>query len=280
MDLVAAGVSAIVAEVRASRCLVQCFPNPAASDVIANVLLASGAAPAFVVGIEEAAEFAYKLPYHAGALSVNIGSLSAPALESMRAAASASKAPWVLDPVGCGGTAHRTKAAVGLLALKPALVRGNASEVLALHGAGGSAGPRGVDAADPAEAALPAAVALARKHGCVVVVTGATDYVTDGSSTYAVSGGHVGVQSVTGTGCALSALLGAFISCALRGEGEGGARLRYVAAGCAFYKAATQAATTASRGPGSLKVALMDALADPASAEVGELGVSISAAPC
>jgi hydroxyethylthiazole kinase len=61
------------------------------------------------------------------------------------ATASAARAgtPWVLDPVAVGALAYRTELAAGLLASRPAVVRGNASEVMALAGAG--SGGRGVD---------------------------------------------------------------------------------------------------------------------------------------
>ena len=257
-------VAACVAAMRARRPLVQCIPNVVAAEITANVLMAAGAAPAMVIGIEEAPEFAAA---KAGALSLNCGALTAERLASMREAAAAAKAsdrrpPWVLDPVACGGTTHRTRACRELLALGPAVVRGNASEVLALTGAAGAKGPRGVDASDAAEAALPAAASLAREHGMVFVVSGPTDYVTDGAETLAVRGGSPMVTQVTGTGCALSALVVAFV--ASSSAGSAGTALRHAAACCAFYKACAAASgTDGCPGPGSFKLRLLDALAMP-----------------
>ena len=256
-------VAAAVGQLRKQRPLVQCFPNVVAAEIIANVAMAAGAAPAMVVGAEEAPQFASE---RAAAISINIGALTAPALEAMylavaAAVASERRPPWVLDPVGCGGTEHRTAAARGLLAFGPALVRGNASEIIALCGAGGSSGPRGVDASDAAEAALPSAVAVACEHKCVVVITGPTDYVTDGTVTVAVAGGHASVQRVTGTGCALSALMAAFMTVA-KADGAGGlGALGYATACCAFYKACATVAAADGAGPGSFKPRLLDALA-------------------
>lgn len=256
-------VASAVGQLRKQRPLVQCFPNVVAAEIIANVTLAAGAAPAMVVGEEEAPQFASE---KAAAISVNIGALTAPALAAMSlAVAAATKSerqpPWVLDPVGCGGTEHRTRAARGLLALGPALVRGNASEIMALYGVRGSSGPRGVDASDAAETALPAAVAVAREHECVVVITGPVDYVTDGTVTVAVRGGHASVQRVTGTGCALSALMAAFAAVA-KAEGAGGlGALGYATACCAFYKACAAVAAADGAGPGAFKPRLLDALA-------------------
>ena len=280
MNLDGAVIASAVAHVRERRPLVQCIANVVAAEITANVLLASGAAPAMVIAAEEAPEFAST---RTSALSINTGSLTAPALEAMRLTASAASAserrpPWVLDPVGCGGTAFRSEACRGLLELGPTVVRGNASEVMALSGSKGSTGPRGVDASDAAEAALPSAAELARKRGCVVVVTGPTDYVTDGAVTLALSGGEAMVQQVTGSGCALSALVVAFVACAAAdGEGDGLGRLGYAAACCAFYKAAAaRAGGDGCPGPGTLKVKLMDALAMDRDAVAAAVEASVS----
>ena len=65
------------------------------------------------------------------AVYVNVGTLSEDWLPSMRAAASTGW-PWVLDPVAAAASGFRMEACLELLALRPAVVRGNASEILAL----------------------------------------------------------------------------------------------------------------------------------------------------
>ncbi len=113
--------------------LVQCITNDVAMNIAANVLLAAGASPAMVSDSEEAGEFACI----AGALTVNIGTLSSPSVSGMRAAiegAQAAGKPWVLDPVACQATALRRRMAADLVALKPTIIRGNASEILSLAG--------------------------------------------------------------------------------------------------------------------------------------------------
>ncbi|GJP61632.1 hypothetical protein CLOP_g18774 [Closterium sp. NIES-67] len=120
--------------VRETRPLVHCITNFVSMDAAANTLLAAGAAPAMVHSLEEVEEFASL----ASALYVNIGTLSPDWVDSMKRAAkvvSARNRPWVLDPVGCGATSYRTKTSTELLSLRPTVVRGNASEVLALAGA-------------------------------------------------------------------------------------------------------------------------------------------------
>ena len=180
--------------------------NDVVQTFTANVLLAIGASPAMVIDPDEASQFAAI----ADALLINVGTLTVERAAAMRAAArSAQQAgkPWALDPVAVGALTLRTEFCRELLALQPAAVRGNASEIMAL--AGMSGGGRGVDTTDTAAAALPAAQALARQLNTVVAVTGEVDYVTDGQRTRAVTGGDPLMTRVVGTGCALSAVVAA-----------------------------------------------------------------------
>ncbi|MCE0826638.1 hydroxyethylthiazole kinase [Buttiauxella sp. A2-C2_NF] len=230
--------------------LVHCMTNDVVQSFTANVLLAIGAAPAMVIEAQEAAQFS---PV-AHALLVNIGTLTADRRDAMLAAihaANESATPWVLDPVAVGGLTFRTQFAHQALALKPAAIRGNASEILAL--AGEHSGGRGVDSTDDAFSALPAAQALARLTGAIVAVTGERDYITDGENSWSVAGGGILMTRVVGTGCALSAVVAA--CCSLPGS-----RLDNVAAACQFMKFAGQQAISASRGPGSFIPAFIDAL--------------------
>ncbi|GFH29888.1 hydroxyethylthiazole kinase, partial [Haematococcus lacustris] len=117
--------------------------------------------------------------------------------------------PWVLDPVGCGATPVRTRACLDMLRCKPTVVRGNASEILALAGAAGTI--KGVDSCESSHAALPLAKTLAQEHQCIVAVSGEVDYVTDGSRVLRISGGDALLTYVTAAGCALTALIAAFV---------------------------------------------------------------------
>ncbi|HWT59693.1 MAG TPA: hydroxyethylthiazole kinase, partial [Rhizobium sp.] len=122
---------AMLTAMREKPPLVQCITNYVAMNIAANVLLAAGASPAMVHAAEEAGEFAGI----ASALTVNIGTLSTQWIDGMQAAAKAATAagkPWVLDPVAHYATAFRRDAVAGLLALKPTIIRGNASEIIAL----------------------------------------------------------------------------------------------------------------------------------------------------
>ena len=230
--------------------LVHCMTNDVVQTFTANVLLAVGASPAMVIDAEEAPQFAAL----ADALLINVGTLTRPRAAAMRAAvdsANAAGKPWALDPVAVGALTLRSNFCRDLLALKPAAVRGNASEILAL--AGMSAGGRGVDATDSTAAALPAARALAQQLATVVAVTGEVDYITDGQRTLTAVGGSPLMTKAIGTGCSLSALVAG--ACALPGD-----RLLNVAATCGLVKYAGGTAAAGSRGPGSFVAAFLDSL--------------------
>lgn len=230
--------------------LVHCMTNDVVQNVTANVLLALNASPAMVIDPEEAAQFAAV----ADSLLINVGTLTHDRRDAMLAAVNAAYAaqtPWVLDPVAVGLLSLRTEFCHQLLALKPAAVRGNASEILAL--AQQSAGGRGVDTQHQSEAALAAACELARRHQTLVVISGEVDYVTDGDQTLSVPGGNALMTRVVGTGCALSAVVAAF--CSLPGE-----RLINVASACRVMTRAGEMAAAQTGAPGSFATLFIDAL--------------------
>ncbi|EJG0604282.1 hydroxyethylthiazole kinase [Cronobacter sakazakii] len=240
----------VVTQLRRHAPLVHCITNDVVQNFTANVLLALGASPAMVVDTDEAAQFAAI----ADALLINLGTLTRPQQQAMRAAidsACAAGKPWTLDPVAVGALTLRTEFAQEILARRPAAIRANASEIRAL--AGESGGGRGVDATESAHHAREAARLLARRSGAVVAVTGEVDYITDGERMVAVEGGTAMLTRVVGTGCALSAVVAA--CCALPGD-----RLKNVATACWLMKRAGEEALTVSRGPGSFASALLDNL--------------------
>lgn len=230
--------------------LTQCLTNIVVAPFVANVLLAAGASVAMVDNEHEAGGFAGV----AVGVVVNLGTPYDETVAAMRAAvrgAAEAGTPWVLDPVGAGGLPWRTQVARDLLDLAPpAVVRGNASEILGLTGGGGG---RGVDSTDAVEDAVSAARDLAMQLGTVVAVSGPTDHLTDGPGVLRLSHGHPWMTRVTGMGCALGALMAACTA---------GAQSPLVGAATATA-ALTLAAETAaenSAGPGTFAVALLDEL--------------------
>lgn len=248
-----------LAKLREQAPLVQCITNYVAMNIAANVLLAAGASPAMVHAEEEAEEFAG----FSGALTVNMGTVSPPWVAGMKVAAKGAAAagrPWILDPVAHMATSYRRGIVAELMALKPSVVRGNASEIIALSG--GSSTAKGVDSKDPVEMAEAAAKDLAADRGCIVAVTGVTDYVTDGQRAARISGGSAFMPQVTALGCSLTALAGAYAALAPKDVFA-----TTIAALAHFAVAGEQAGRSAS-GPGSFSVAFLDRLATLDAAEL------------
>lgn len=242
--------SRYLARLHAQNPLIHCITNDVVQNFTANVLLAIGAAPAMVLAKEEVADF---VPV-ANSLLINIGTIHAESAKSMLLAAQTayqSATPWVLDPVAIGPVlTYRTQITQQLLVFKPRVIRGNASEILAL--AGEKSLSKGPDSQDSTESALAVAIQLAQKYQTVIAVTGEVDYVTDGKTTYAITGGDVALTRVTGAGCALSAMVAAFI-------GSSPDTLLATASACFMMSHAGELADK-SRGMGSFAVSLLDHL--------------------
>lgn len=245
-------------DLRERRPLIHQITNYVVMNETANATLALGALPVMAHAREEVEEMVGL----AGALVLNIGTLSPDWVDAMLAAGRAANTrgvPVVLDPVGAGATRYRTDTARTILAeVDVAVLRGNAGEVATLVGV--DAEVRGVEsigtAGDPGELARIAA----RQLGLVASVTGAVDHVSDGETVVAIANGHPLLAAITGTGCMSSAVTGCFL--AVSKTPFDGA----VEALVAFGVAGEDAAAVAT-GPGSFHVALYDALAalDPAS---------------
>lgn len=241
----------LVLDLRDRAPLVQCITNFVAMDLTANVLLAAGASPAMVHATEEASDFVAL----GGTLSINIGTLSPDWVDGMEAATAAAQrrgTPWVLDPVAVGATRYRDETIARLLPYAPTVIRGNASEIMAMAGRQDVAA-KGVDSTQSSSNALGAATQLAGNLGCTVAVTGAVDIVTDGTRMVTLGNGHPLMTKVTATGCALSALVAAFL--ALTED-----PVLAAAAAIGYFGVCGQLAAEESTGPGSLRLHLLDRL--------------------
>jgi hydroxyethylthiazole kinase len=250
-DSLAPGAS--LRRLRAAKPLVHQITNYVVMNETANATLALGALPVMAHAREEAADMARL----AGAVVLNIGTLSPAWVEAMIAAGQAANetgAPVVLDPVGAGATTYRTETAKRILdEVDVAVVRGNAGEVATLVGV--VAEVRGVEsigvAAEPAELAREAA----RSLGVVASVTGPVDHVSDGERTIAIANGHPLLASITGTGCMSTAMTGCFLAV------NADRPLDAAAEALVAFGVAGEDAAVGARGPGSFHVALYDALA-------------------
>lgn len=191
--------------------LIHNITNYVVMNNTANALLAIGASPVMAHSIDEVAE----MVGIASALVINIGTLDHKWLEAMLLAgktASEKCIPIILDPVGAGATSFRTKVSRQIIEeCRPSIIRGNASEIMALCSITNTQ-TKGVDSTNSSDAALDSAQYVAKEAKAVVVISGETDYITDGINTILVKNGSPLMPRVTGMGCTATAIIGAFLA--------------------------------------------------------------------
>ncbi len=241
--------------VRKNVPLVHCITNYVTVNDVANALLACGGSPIMADDIDEVAE----ITSISSALVINIGTLNRRTIASMiRAGQTANEKgiPVVLDPVGAGASGLRNEAVGALLeAVNFTVIRGNLSEISFI--AGLKANTRGVDASALDSGNDPAAVskAVAEKFRCVAAITGAVDVVSDGKRLAKIHNGVAQMGKVTGTGCMLSGVIGAYAgACPDAFEGTVAAISSMGIAGELSW------ADNGEKGTGSLHIGIIDAL--------------------
>ncbi|MBQ4615396.1 MAG: hydroxyethylthiazole kinase [Mailhella sp.] len=242
--------------------LVHSITNFVVMNVTANALLAAHASPLMAHAAEEMDD----LTDIDSALVLNIGTPDPAWLESMELAGKLMRAkgkPVVLDPVGAGASRLRTEASLRLLDMvRPQIVRGNASEIMALASAirkaerlpasSSSPATKGVDSLNDSRDAVDSARFLAERFSCVVSISGERDFVTDGNTVLMVEGGSPLMPLVTGMGCSASAVTGAYAACA--------EPLIAAAAAMAVFASAGEKAGKLAHGPGTFLPHFLDEL--------------------
>jgi hydroxyethylthiazole kinase len=249
--------------IRTRAPLVHNITNFVVMNPTANMLLAVGASPVMAHSRKEVAD----MTAMAGALVLNIGTLEEKWIEAMLLAAKAANQrgiPVILDPVGAGATGYRTRTVKHILGeAKISVIRGNASEVLSL--AVDDVKTKGVDSSlSLSDEIVDAAGAIARQHGCIVAISGENDLITDGGRLLRVANGVPLMTRVTGLGCGLSAVAGAF--CAVDHDDL----LAATAAAFGFYGLCGELALGVSDRPGSFYVAFLDSLYSAGRTEIHE----------
>ena len=241
-------ISNALQALREQKPLVVNITNYVVMNNTANALLAIGASPIMAHSRQEMAE----MMSFSGALVINIGTLDSQWIPRMIYAveqANLNNKVVVLDPVGCGASTLRTETSRQIAALaNDLIIRANASEIIAL--AGETAQSKGVDSLDSSKAAVGAARYLVETYRCNVVISGEVDYIINAESEITLHNGHAMMPNITGMGCSLSALTGAF---AAVGEKTG-------LAAAAILGVAGEIAAEQSAGPGSLQMNLLDVL--------------------
>lgn len=217
----------------------------------ANALLAIGASPVMAHSVDEVEEMAGI----ASSLVINIGTLEAAWVEAMLIAgktALTKSTPVVFDPVGAGATTYRSKVCKQLIEeCKPSIIRGNASEIIALLDT--QAQTKGVDSTNTSDSALNSAKALALQTNAVAVISGETDYITNGATVETVKNGNPMMAKVTGMGCTATAIVGAFSAVNKN-------LLEAAAHGMAVMGITGEIAASISKGNGSLQINFLDTL--------------------
>jgi len=237
--------------VREKSPLVHSVTNYVVMNTTANALLAVGASPIMAHAHPEMKD----MVSISGALVINIGTLDEYFVKSMHLAIAQANAlgkPWVLDPVGAGATPYRNNVLEELLQLRPAVIRGNASEIMALANKH-AAKTKGVDSTNQSMEALDAALTLYKHFGSVVCVSGATDIILFKEKNIRLSNGHPLMARVTGLGCTATALIGAFV--AVNNDWADA-----TASAMALLGVAGELAAERSEGPGSLQLNILDIL--------------------
>lgn len=244
---------------------VHCITNYVTANDCANILLACGAYPVMADFSEEAEE----ITAGCDALVINLGTLNDNRLSTMIRAgkqANALRLPVLLDPVGVGASAYRLKAAFRLLEeIEFSVIRGNASEIQILYKGTGSS--KGVDAVkehsgtgNNQKEASKAAKGLSGRTGAVIVLTGETDILAEKERVFYLRNGHESMCKIAGTGCMLSAVIGAF--CTVFPEEP----LRAAIAGAAAMgiggEIAYEKIMERNEGTASLKIHLMDSISN------------------
>lgn len=237
--------------VRLNSPLIHNITNYVVMNNTANALLAIGASPVMIHSIDEVAEMAAM----ASALVINIGTFESLWLEAMIVAgksAHSNNKPVVFDPVGAGATSYRIEASKQIIEeCKPSIIRGNASEIMALYNS--NVKTKGVDSTMSSHSAIDSAKLLAKQSGAIVVISGDTDYITDGEVVEQVYNGNPMMERVTGLGCTATAIVAAFAAINPN-------KLMAATHAMAVMGICGEIAVQKSRGSGSLQVNFLDEL--------------------
>lgn len=231
--------------------LVHNVTNYVVMNNTANALLAVGASPIMAHAHSEIDE----MTGLCASLVINIGTLDEYWEQSMLSAAKKANQlnkPYVIDPVGAGATHYRDRVLAQLIALRPTVIRGNASEILALAQFN-KAKTKGVDSTAQSQEAVDAAIHLNKQFGAVVCISGKTDIIISENQKILIKNGNPLMTKVTGLGCSATAIIGAFIA-VIENKTEA------VTAATALMGVAGEIAAKTAKGPGSLQLVLLDKL--------------------
>ncbi|WP_405414816.1 hydroxyethylthiazole kinase [Maribacter sp. Asnod1-A12] len=260
-------ITSVLQEIRKRSPLVHNITNYVVMNNTANALLAVGASPVMAHAIEEIED----IVTISSSLVINMGTLSEKWVESMLLAVEKAKAtntPFVFDPVGVGASQYRTEVSQMILnAAIPNVIRGNASEIMALAKLTNST--KGVDSTIDTQDAIEGATLLSKKFNNTVVISGETDYIITGDTVSKIENGSPLMAKITGMGCTATAMVGACLGV------EENSHLAATTA-MAIMGVAGELANGKSAGPGSFQMNFYDGLFE-ITPEILEAKVKINA---
>lgn len=277
-----ARIAEAVHAVRDTTPLAQSFTNFVTINLVANAQLAVGGTAAMSYLPDDVLDIAAIC----GATYINVGTLLPfykDALADIARGLHDQGKPWVLDPVAAGLGATRTAILESFRDVPPTVVRGNANEIIVLDrmwelsDMTADAGepttrPAGVESADEVESAMPAARRIARHLAAhsndgqgAVAVSGAVDFVTDGTRDYRLPGGSALMTKITGAGCSLGGVVGTYLAVA--------DPLTAAMAASLHFNRAGEIAEAAAHGPGSFQTEFLDALWNVTAEQIAESAI-------
>lgn len=277
-----ARIAEAVHAVRDTTPLAQSFTNFVTINLVANAQLAAGGTAAMSYLPDDVLDIAAIC----GATYINVGTLLPfykDALADIARGLHEQGKPWVLDPVAAGLGATRTAILESFRDVPPTIVRGNASEIIVLDRMWGLADadaadvdettrPAGVESADEVGSAMPAARRIARHLAAhsndgqgAVAVSGAVDFVTDGTHDYRLPGGSALMTKITGAGCSLGGVVGTYLAVA--------DPLTAAMAASLHFNRAGEIAEAAAHGPGSFQTEFLDALWNVTAEQIAESAI-------
>ncbi|MCK9323515.1 MAG: hydroxyethylthiazole kinase [Candidatus Methanomethylophilaceae archaeon] len=256
-----ADITDIFAEVQKKKPLVHQMTNYVTVNDCANITICAGGSPV----MSDAKEDVEDMVSIASALVLNIGTLNSRTNESMILAgktANELNIPVILDPVGVGATRFRTKTAEDILdSVRISVIKGNAGEIGILAGSGGVV--KGVDSISGSDNAEETVKALSRATDAIIGMTGKTDYVSDGKAVYVLNNGDNYLETVSGTGCMVSSVVGCYV-------GAHGVSVDSIAAAISIFNIAGEIAAMTAKGPGSFKTKLFDSMYNITAADIND----------
>lgn len=244
-------INSLVTLIREKKPLILNITNVVTMDFIANGLLSFGASPVMSQAEQEMEE----LISLAGAVVINTGTLNDKFMDFCEVTALTANRlnkPIILDPVGAGASHYRTDANLKMIRdHKVSIIRGNASEILALSGERGKT--KGVDSTTESDAAIENAKLVSTLFSSCVLMSGKTDVVVEGDEVGLFQRGSAMMPLITGSGCLFTAIVGAFRAVEKN-------CFKAAAAAAIFYGVCGERAAEGADGPGSFKMAFIDAL--------------------